>query len=394
MFLERLWCLDETGKNTRGAVCDSDAKLFQSFIGKGFITLEGEVFKFTEKGYPYAQGVVRRRRLTEVLLHNVLELSLNVAETSACKIEHIINEEVTDSICTFLGHPVQCPHGKPIPRGGCCKERKDHLKPLIEPLKNLSVDIKEEAMVIADAPMTMSPDDVVNWGDTDSQRQRGTNVAYYYPHSLMSNIDGKTVFGSASGTAIRTITFSDSISEIWFAPAGTRRGLVSGVTQVGYITGTLGTPTTFVEATLSEGQRDNLYKYFTNINPIPFLPGRGILVFGQKTSSPDASARDRINVERMLMYIKRQLRKNALAFVFEPNDSVTRANLKAMVDGFLNDILVKRGLYDFASLCDESNNTPDRIDRNEMYIDILLKPTKAAEFISIPIRVVATDAEI
>lgn len=265
---------------------------------------------------------------------------------------------------------------------------------VVDDLVNLSIDVKEEAMVIADTPMNLDPDAVVVWADTNAERQRGTNVAYYYGHSLLSNIDGKTVLGAASGTALRTISYSDSVSEVWFAPAGTTRGRVSGVANVGYVSGTLGTPTTFVESRLSEGQRDNLYKYLTNVNPITFMPGRGILLFGQKTSAAAASARDRINVERMVMYIRRQLRKNTLSFVFQPNDTLTRANLKAMVDGFLNDILIKRGLYDYASQCDETNNTPDVIDRNELYIQIALKPAKAAEFIFIPITVVATGTDI
>jgi phage tail sheath protein FI len=96
----------------------------------------------------------------------------------------------------------------------------------------------------------------------------------------------------------------------------------------------------------------------------------------------------------LLAYIRRQLRKSTFAFVFEPNDQLTRDNLKAMVDGFLNDIVVKRGLYDYATVCDDSNNTPDRIDRSEMYIDIALKPVKAAEFIYVPIRVLSTGAEL
>jgi phage tail sheath protein FI len=160
------------------------------------------------------------------------------------------------------------------------------------------------------------------------------------------------------------------------------------------VSGTLGTPTAFNEVALNQGQRDNLYKYFTNLNPIVFFPGRGILVWGQKTSAPDASALDRINVARLVMYVRRQLRKNTMSFVFEPNDQLTRDNLKAVVDGFLGDLIVKRGLYDFATICDESNNTPDRIDRNELYVDIALKPVRAAEFIYIPIRIVATGAEI
>jgi phage tail sheath protein FI len=83
-----------------------------------------------------------------------------------------------------------------------------------------------------------------------------------------------------------------------------------------------------------------------------------------------------------------------MSFIFEPNDQLTRDNLKATVDAFLGDLIVKRGLYDFATVCDESNNTPDRIDRNEMYIDVALKPVRAAEFLYIPIRIVATGAQI
>lgn len=264
---------------------------------------------------------------------------------------------------------------------------------VVDELVALSADILEEAFVIADTPFNLSPEDVANWAAT-SQRQSSTNVAYYYPHGMASNLDGTNVFVAASGTALRTITYSDNASHLWMAPAGVRRGTVTGLSQVGYVSGTLGTATTFVESALNQGQRDNLYKYFTNINPITFFPGRGIVVNGQKTSAPAASAMDRINVVRLVMYIRRQLRKNAMPFVFEPNDQLTRDNLKAAVDGFLGDLIVKRALYDFATVCDTSNNTPDRIDRNELHLDIAIKPVKAAEFIYIPIRVVNTGTNI
>jgi phage tail sheath protein FI len=268
---------------------------------------------------------------------------------------------------------------------------------VVDEMQALSVELKEEAMVIADTPMTMNPEDVVTWADGSIApwpRIRGTNVAYYYPAGLASNLDGKEVVCAASGIALRTITLSDNASDVWFAPAGIRRGTVSGISQIGYISGTLGAATTFNQVFINQGQRDNLYKYTTNVNPIVNFPGRGIIVWGQKTSAPAASARDRINVERMLMHVRRQLRKNTLPFIFEPNDQLTRDSLKAVVDGFLGDIMIRRGLFDFATVCDESNNTPDRIDRNEMYIDVALKPTKAAEFLFIPIRVVNTGTDI
>lgn len=267
---------------------------------------------------------------------------------------------------------------------------------VVDEMLALSMDINEEAFVIADAPMNMDPDKMVSdWADTTtSTRQHSNNVAYYYPHGLASNLDGKDVAIAASGIALRTYAYSDNVSQLWLAPAGTQRGVVTGVAQVGYVKGTLGSATTFVPVALTNGQRDDMYKYYTNVNPIANLPGRGILVFGQKTSQNAASAMDRVNVSRLVKYIKRQLRKNVVPFLFEPNDQITRNNVKATVDGFLQDIMVKRGLYDFATLCDESNNTPDRIDRNELYIDVALKPMKAIEFIYIPIRIVATGAQM
>ena len=270
---------------------------------------------------------------------------------------------------------------------------------IVDEMLSLSIDMQEEALIIADTPMTMDVDGITNpstgWA-ASSSRIRSSHIAYYYPSALSTNLDGKNVAAAASGVALRTYTFSDNVSFLWFAPAGLRRGLISGVSELGYITGTLGNATSFIPLALNPGERDALYQYAAggDINPLVFFPGQGFVVWGQKTSAAAASAVDRVNVSRLMKYIKRQLRKNTLSFVFEPNDALTRDNLKAVVDNFLGDLVVKRGLYDFVTVCDESNNTPDRIDRNEMYVDIAVKPVKAAEFIYIPIRIVATGAEI
>jgi hypothetical protein len=264
---------------------------------------------------------------------------------------------------------------------------------VVDELAALCVDVKEEAIVIADTPVDKTPEQVATWGLT-SARVSNNLVAYYYPWTLMSNADGVDVLGAPSGAALRTIAYSDQQGYVWMAPAGANRGVVTGVSRVGYVTGTLGGATTFVEANLNDGQRDNLYEYDKNINPIVFFPGRGILIWGQKTSAPVASALDRINVVRLVAYLRRVLRKGAVPFVFEPNDQITRDNLKSAADSILSDVLTKRGLYDFATLCDPSNNTPDRIDRSELYLDIAIKPVKAAEFIYIPIRVVSTGANL
>lgn len=261
-------------------------------------------------------------------------------------------------------------------------------------LIGLSTDVEEEAFVIADTPFDLDPDQVAVWAAT-SARARGSSVSYAYPHGMMTNaFTGEVVFAPSSAIILRTMAYSDKMSEVWFAAAGVRRGLVQNTSYVGYVTGVIGTATTVVEIALNRGQRDNLYKYFTNINPIVFFPDRGLIVWGQKTSAPAASAMDRINVVRLVMYVRRALRKGLQSFVFELNDKITRDNVNTFVSSMLADILARRGLYDFAVQCDTYNNTPDRIDRNELYVDVALKPVRVAEFIYAPVRVVNTGTEI
>lgn len=264
---------------------------------------------------------------------------------------------------------------------------------LVDELLALSDNIGNEAFVIADVPCNKNPEQAANWASS-SERRMHTDVAYYYPWGLSSNLDGTNVLCAPSGIALRTFAYSDNASAVWFAPAGLRRGVVTGVDQVGHVTGTLDLPTTFVQDNLNQGQRDALYMGLRAINPIVFFPTRGIVIWGQKTSQNASSARDRINVERLLCYIRRSLRLASYPFLFEPNDQITRDDIKAMIDGFLGDIMMRRGLYDYVTLCDSSNNTPARIDRNELWVDIAVKPVKAVEFIYIPIRVLATGAKM
>lgn len=268
----------------------------------------------------------------------------------------------------------------------------------VDEMLSLSDTLNNEAFVIADTPVEKNPEQVVNWAMT-SQRKSSCSCAYYYPWGLASNLDGVDVVCAPSGIALKTFAYSDNNSYVWFAPAGVRRGVVSGISQVGYVTGTLGQATKFIEANLNQGQRDAMYEFTANgaskgLNPIVFFPGRGLIIWGQKTAAPAASARDRINVERLLCYIRRGLRKGGYPFVFEINDQITRDDLKFMIDGFLSDIMSLRGLYDFVSVVDESNNTPTRIDRNELWGDIGIKPAKVAEFVYLPVTLYTTGANM
>jgi len=128
------------------------------------------------------------------------------------------------------------------------------------------------------------------------------------------------------------------------------------------------------------------------LNPIANFPLEGVVVFGQKSLHPFTSALDRVNVVRLVAYLRERFDEIARPLLFEQNDKLTRDRAVQLFESFLSDLLTKRALTDFAVVCDESNNTPIRIDRNELYIDVAIAPTKAVEFIYIPIRVVNTGA--
>jgi phage tail sheath protein FI len=185
----------------------------------------------------------------------------------------------------------------------------------------------------------------------------------------------------ASHIMLRTIALNDQVAYPWFAPAGLRRGVVNNATSVGY----LSTEGEFVPSPLGQGVRDVMYS--NRMNPIMIQPTGGIVVWGQKTLNIQSSALDRVNVARLIVYIRRQLAELVKPYFFEPNDTLTRNEVKQAVETFFNELVGLRALYDFLVVCDTSNNTPERIDRNELWIDIAIKPVKAVEFIYIPIRI-------
>ena len=265
----------------------------------------------------------------------------------------------------------------------------------LDEMITLNVDKKEVAFIVADTPSTLEPTGTafVNWAN-NAANAAGNGpaalisstpyAAVYYPWGLGTDLNGNEVVVPPSLMALRTIAFSDQVSYPWFAPAGFNRGLVTGVSSVGYING----EGEYTPVTLSQGQRDVLY--VNKINPIAFIPGRGLVVYGQKTLNPVATALDRINVARLINYLKYNLDILAKPFLFEPNDPQTRSNVTATFVSFMQNLITLRALYDFAVVCDDSNNTPDRIDRNELWIDIAIKPEKAIEFIYIPVRILNT----
>jgi phage tail sheath protein FI len=180
---------------------------------------------------------------------------------------------------------------------------------------------------------------------------------------------------------LRTIALSDNVSYPWFAPAGVRRGGITNASSVGYIDSLTGE---FQVTALNTGQRDTLAG--VHVNPLTFLTGTGLVAYGQYTRQLTASSLDRVNVARLVVYLRRQLSLLAKPYVFEPNDTITRNEIKNAAEQLLLELVGQRAIYDFLVVCDTSNNTPARIDRSELYLDIAIEPVKAVEFIYIPLR--------
>jgi hypothetical protein len=271
---------------------------------------------------------------------------------------------------------------------------------LIDEMVVLNTDKKEVAFIIGDTPARLDPSStsLLNWAKnrnnapTNGEDGLVTNNPYvgiYYPWGLTTNTDGLEVAVPPSHIVLRNIAYSDAISFPWFAPAGYTRGLVTNAVSVGYIT----EENEFKPIILNQAQRDILYE--NKINPIAYIQNRGLVIFGQKTTHPVAeSAMSRINVIRLINYLKYNFDLLAKPFLFEPNDKQTRDQVTSVFERFLGNLVSLRGLYDFAVLCNETNNTNERIDRNELWIDIAIQPTKTIEFIYIPIRIKNTGEDL
>lgn len=263
---------------------------------------------------------------------------------------------------------------------------------LIPNMVQLNNDRKQTAFIIGDSPLRIASEGtgLTNWlqnsslEGVDSEEALVTvdpYVGVWYPALLGNDLNGNAVVLPSSYGVLRMMTRSDQISYPWFAPAGVRRGIIDNASRLGYLTNT----GEFVTIGVRQGVRDTLYE--SSVNPLMQTPQTGIIAFGQKTRAISSSALDRINISRLTAYMRLQLDKVVRQFLFEPNDKITRDEVKGVIDSFCNDLVAKRALYDYLVVCDETNNTPDRIDRNELYIDIAIEPVKAIEFIYIPIRI-------
>ena len=245
------------------------------------------------------------------------------------------------------------------------------------PVINAMIDIcifRHDCMALVDPPYGLTPQSVVDWANgagVYSGEHAVFNTSYaalYWPWlQIYDPVNKSTVWTPPSGHLSYIYAYTDYNSETWFAPAGLNRGHLSTPIKAEYI------PTL--------GERDLLYT--NNVNPIATFIRDGINVWGQKTLQRNPTALDRVNVRRLMLYLEKVVATAVRTLVFEPSDKITWIQFINLVEPFLESVKSRRGLLEYKVICDETTNTSDAIDRNEMRARIYIRPTKAAEFISI-----------
>ena len=217
----------------------------------------------------------------------------------------------------------------------------------------------------------------VNTVVTQAASRNTSYATSYWPWVQVIDPDsGKQVWVPASTVIGGVYAFNDSVAEPWFAPAGINRGGLGQVVRP--------------ERKLAQSDRDTLYS--GKVNPIATFPGQGTVVYGQKTLQTKASALDRVNVRRLLISLKSYISQVANNLVFEQNSVATRNTFLSQVNPFLESVQQRQGLYAFKVVMDESNNTADVVDRNQMVGQIYIQPTKTAEFIYLDFNITPTGA--
>jgi len=212
---------------------------------------------------------------------------------------------------------------------------------------------------------------------TNAAGQSSNYSATYYPWvQLYSSNLGKTVWAPPSTVMGGVLAFNDQVGAEWFAPAGLNRGGVPNVLKA--------------ERRLSQSDRDTLYS--ANVNPLATFPGEGVVVFGQKTLQRRATSLDRVNVRRLLISLKDFIGQVGNNLVFEQNTNATRNRFLAQVNPYMESVVQRQGLYAYKVVMDETNNTADVIDRNQLVGQIYIQPTKTAEFIILNFNVLPTGA--
>ncbi len=260
-----------------------------------------------------------------------------------------------------------------------CEERGDALA-LID-LPNVYIPAHEQYYAAKSSRRATTPE-AASTALKDRQINSSYGAAFYPWVQTRDEATSQLVWIPPSVAALGTLASSQAATDVWFAPAGFNRG--------GLTNGAAGIPVTNVTERLTSKQRDTLYE--NNINPIASFPSTGIVLFGQKTLQTRPSALDRINVRRLVIYLKKQISILATQVLFEQNVEATWNRFKALVEPLLADTLIGFGISDYRLVLDETTTTPDLVDQNVLYAKIMIKPARAIEFIAIDFVVMNTGA--
>ena len=244
------------------------------------------------------------------------------------------------------------------------------------PLNTLisNTEQRGDALVIADL---VNYNSTIPQVTTEATSINSSYVASYWPWLQIIDPDSRQLVWVPASTIIPGVyAYNDKVAQTWFAPAGTNRGGLGVINQA--------------ERKLTNTDRDTLY--VGKVNPIATYPSQGVVVFGQKTLQTNASALDRINVRRLLITLKNYISQIADTLVFEQNTNTTRNRFLSQVTPYLESVKQRQGLYAFKVVMDDTNNTPDVIDRNELIGQIYIQPTKTAEFVYLDFNILPTGA--
>lgn len=240
-----------------------------------------------------------------------------------------------------------------------------------------------DVLFLVDPPFGLRPQQAVDWhngmllSDLTSAINSNYGALYWSWVKIFDQFNGGEIFIPPSGHVASVFSRTARVSEQWFAPAGLRRGRLLTALDLEY------------NPNMSE--RDLLYGSGNAVNPIVKFAQEGITVFGQRTLQRTASALDRVNVRMLLIFLKKNLTPLLRNFLFEPIDNILFAQVRNAIEPFMEDILARRGISAFRVVCDETNNTPARIDANELHVAIFIKPIRAAEFIVLNLVVLRTE---
>jgi phage tail sheath protein FI len=243
-------------------------------------------------------------------------------------------------------------------------------------------EARGDVLYLIDPPFGLRPQQVVDWhngmllSDLSSAINSSYGALYWSWVKVFDQFSRTEIWIPPSGHVSAVFSRTARDTEQWFAPAGLRRGRLLTALDVEY--------------SPSQGERELLYGFGNAVNPLAKFPQQGIVVWGQRTLQREDTALDRVNVRMLNIFLKKNLSVALRSYIFEPNDRILWSQVQSAVESFMADVLARRGVTAYKVVCDSSNNTPERVDRNELWVSVFYQPTQTVEFVVLNLVVLRT----